>query len=149
MKRFVISSLVAGIVAVGLVANAEEAAPAAPAAPVEKAVKKEKAPPPPAIDINLTGTLKKVETVKQDKKTGKEVKQVRFELVLEDGSAVKLSAPRAKKGEAMPAINLDALVDKKVKVVGKGFEKVDKKGVKTTVFKEITSAEEVAAPAAQ
>jgi hypothetical protein len=144
MKRFILSSLVAGIVAIGISVNAEEAAPAVPAAPVEKAVKKERAPMPPAVDITVTGTLQKKEVTKQDKKSGKDITRVHFGLVQEDGSLVMLPSPRAKKGEAA-AINLDAFVDKKVKVVGKGREVADKKGAKKTVVSEITTIEEVAA----
>jgi hypothetical protein len=143
MKRFVISSLVAGVVAMGLSVNAQDAAPAVPAAPVEQAVKKQKVPPPPAVDLTVSGTLKKDEQTKMNK-AGKEVKKVQFSLVQDDGSSVKLPTPRAKKGEAA-AINLDAFVDKKVKVVGKGNEGVDKKGAKKTVVSEITTIEEVAA----
>lgn len=142
MKRFVISSLVAGIVAVGLTVNAQNTAPVVPAAPVEKAVKKA-APMPPAIDITVTGTLKKEEKTKQDK-AGKEIKRVHYALTLDDGSLVMLPAPRAKKGQEA-AVNLDAFVDKKVKVVGKGREVVDKKGVKKSIVSEITTIEEVAA----
>jgi len=144
MKRLLISSLVAGFVAVGVAANAEEAAPAAPAAaPAEKAVKakKEKAPVPPAIDITVTGTLKKEEKSKVGK-DGKEVKKTHYAVAQEDGTVVMLPAPRGKK-DAAP-VNYDAMVDKKVKVVGKGREVVDKKGAKKTVVSEVVSVEEIA-----
>jgi len=141
MKRFVISSLVAGIVAVGLTVNAQVAAPAAPAE--KAAVKKERAPMPPAVDVTVVGTLKKEEKTKQDK-AGKEIKRVHYALTLDDGSMVMLPAPHGKKGQE-PAVNLDAFVDKKVKVVGKGREVVDKSGAKKSIVSEITTIEEVAA----
>ena len=148
MKRFIFGSLMAGLVVVGLSVNAEDTAPGAvpavvPAVPVEKSVKKERAPMP-VVDVTVSGTLTKKEITKTDKKTNKEVKRVHYSLVQEDGVTIMLPGPRSQKGQA-PAVNLDAFVDKKVKIVGKGREVMDKMGGKKSLVSEITTIEEVAA----
>ena len=143
MKRFVIHSLVVGFVVAGLAVNANEAAPAvpeAPAAPVEKAAKVERAKMPPAVDITVSGTLKKEEKTKVGK-DGKETKRVHYMLVQDDGAKIMLPS---KKNQ-----NLDAFVDKKVTIVGKGREVVDKKGAKKNIVSDITTIEEAVAAAVE
>ncbi|MFH1969405.1 MAG: hypothetical protein ABIJ53_03700 [Verrucomicrobiota bacterium] len=88
------------------------------------------------VEITATGKLAKLGT--------------NFTVKEADGTVVKVMVPKAIKGEAAPAVTLEAidkLVGKDVKVVGMGTTKTSKAGKKTSVIKTVTSVEEAAAPA--
>ena len=140
MKRLVIGSVVAGFALATMAAFAEEAAaPAAAAAPaVEKHAKAVKAPAAME-EMTVVGTITKTETTKKDRKTGEERKVAQFVVTDAAGTQIMLSTGHGKKGAT--AVNLEALVGKTVKIVGKG----DKK----RIMVESATEEAAAAPAAE
>jgi|GEM_PF-4371967 len=99
-------------------------------ATTEKAVKKEIV----LQDITATGKLAKT--------------PMGFTVTEADGTVVRVMAAKAAKEGEAPAVDLEKLVGKDVKVVGMGTTKTSKSGKKTSVIKTVTSAEEAAAPAA-
>ncbi len=111
--------------------NAMGGAPAA-----EKPAKK--AEPAALPDVTLTGRISKLQ--KTDKKGRTTTSYV---LVDPNGKEIKLpipQAPKAKKGEvAVPAIILDAYVDRAVTVIAKATETTDKTGAKSVHVKEIVN----------
>ena len=138
MKHLWMATMVAGLVAV-VTAQAEEAATPAPAPAVEvkKRVKKEM---PPAQELQLVGQVIQQDKVGKDK-TGAEIKKT---LVFLDMAAdgVKVNLPANKKDGVDPA----AFVGKTVKVFGKGYSQVNKKGKKVIRLVKLVKIEEVAVP---
>lgn len=116
-------STVALILTVLLMADQSHAAPKAKKG--EKALK----------EITLTGIITKVEKKRGEKTT------VTYVLTDEAGTKVTLPKPEAPE-EGEEAINLDEYVDAKVKLVGKGTERV--RGKKKTIrLSRIVSIEKV------
>ncbi len=141
MKTLWMTAVLAGLVT-AVTVQAEEAAVAASPAPapapeVKKLVKKEM---PPAQDLELIGQVIRQEKVGRDK-TGAEIKKT---LVMLDVAAdgVRIPLPANKKDGIDPA----AFVGKTVKVSGKGYSMVSKKGKKHTRLVKLVKIEEVAVP---
>ena len=147
MKNLVVGSVIVGIALVGSgVFGAEKAANAAAVkAPAAEKPAKKVQPAPEA--VTLTGKVVKEEKVTKDK-AGAEVKKTHYLLVEADGTKIALPPAHAKAGEAA-AYDLEKLVDKDVKVVGKATvqEKDGKKHVSVKSIESITE-EVAAAPAA-
>lgn len=122
MKRIVVGLLAVCLLG-SLTVRAEEKAT------TEKSAKKEVA----LQDITATGKLAK--------------HPMGFTVTEADGTVVKVMVPKAVKGEEAPAVDLEKLVGKEVKLVGKGITKTSKAGKKSSAIKTVTSVEEAVAPA--
>jgi hypothetical protein len=142
MKKVVVMVAVAMVAAVFTVQAQDAAAPAAAPAPAAPAtppappkIKKEM---PAAVDLELVGKVIQQEKIQKDK-AGAEVKRTVIALdIAADGIQVVL--PMAKKNGVDPA----AFVGKDVKVFGKGWSEVNKKGKKTIRLQKIDKIEPLA-----
>ena len=145
MKKVVVMVAAAMVAAVFTVQAQDAAAPAAAvAAPAPAAPATPPAPPkikkemPAAADLELVGKVVQQEKIQKDK-AGAEVKRTVIALdIAADGIQVVL--PMAKKNGVDPA----TFVGKDVKVFGKGWSEVNKKGKKTIRLQKIDKIEPLA-----
>lgn len=147
MKKWTFASLaLVAVLALGLSVRAEEGdGGGAPGG--KKHNEKpggEKKPAPQLEEMTLTGKLTKTEKTMKDKNGGEKKIEI---YVLEEsgGSKVNIPAPKAKKGEQAPALDLSAFADKSVELVAMGTKRTIKKGDKDTtmyMIKEVKSIKE-------
>jgi len=123
MKRIVVGLLAVCLLG-SLTVLAEEKAT------TEKAVKKEVA----LQDITVTGKLAK--------------HPMGFTVTEADGTVAKVIIQKSTKEAETAVVDIEKFIGKEVKLVGMGTTKTSKSGKVSKVIKTVTSAEEVAAPAA-